>query len=324
VHRHGDRSPVSTYTGDPNHDYWYKYGVTTLTQQGAQRMSDVGKFFRDRYKEIWPLKNDIYVRSSKVERCYKSVQSLISGAYNDDFLSNPIPVINLPTANDSMLYPAFHCLAFNEETLRVVNLTENVQWYENYKPLISFLMNQCGACATNLDTVYYLIDNIISSKTHNLPLPTWINDTISQQFEDIANHFFQFFCSTKLQQRLSAGVFFNEILKQMNLIQNNENFQAVKLYSTHDFLIIATLSALGVINPAAPPFGSTIIFEFWSNYATENFVRLYYLNDTYSQNPQLLNIESCGGEEYCPFEKFSGHIAQFVPDDWVKECGQIV
>ncbi|RWS23571.1 hypothetical protein B4U80_13913, partial [Leptotrombidium deliense] len=32
VHRHGDRSPVSTYTGDPNEGYWYKYGVTTLTQ----------------------------------------------------------------------------------------------------------------------------------------------------------------------------------------------------------------------------------------------------------------------------------------------------
>ncbi|RWS22182.1 lysosomal acid phosphatase-like protein 3 [Leptotrombidium deliense] len=325
VHRHGDRTPVSTFSGDPNVQYWLYYGLSSLTDQGEQRMKDVGKYFKERYRKIWPSENDVYLRSSMVERCYQSVQCLISGAYNDNFLSNPIPIVNVPTTNDSMLYPSFHCLAFNQETVRVLYLPENVQWYENYKPLASYLTEKCGTCGATLDSVFYLIDNIISSRAHNLPIPVWINETILKQFDDIANHYYAFFCTTELQQRLSAGMFLNEIIKQMNAIQKHRKFQTVKIYSTHDFLIIELLSALGVINPKPPPFGSTIMFEFWSdNNETKNFVRLYYLNDTYSENPHLLNIKSCDGDEFCSFEKFSDQITKFIPDDWVKECGQII
>ncbi|RWS21261.1 testicular acid phosphatase precursor-like protein [Leptotrombidium deliense] len=133
VHRHGDRSPLNTFPGDPNVYRWLNYGLGDLTDQGEQRMKNVGKFLRKRYNEIWPLKQKLFIRSSQSERCFKSVQQLLSGVYNDDFTSNPVPIMNVPPKNDTVLFPPLTCSAFIEETKTVLNLPENVKWLNKYK-----------------------------------------------------------------------------------------------------------------------------------------------------------------------------------------------
>ncbi|RWS21697.1 lysosomal acid phosphatase-like protein 3, partial [Leptotrombidium deliense] len=124
-------------------------------------------------------------------------------------------------------------------------------------------------------------------------------------------------------KRYEVGAFLNELQVQMHLIESNKPFKNVRIYSSTDMVIAEILSAFGVFNNKEPLFGSTIMIEFYENHFNRlNFVRLYYLNDTYSENPHLLTLEDCIRDEVCSFKKIKKQIENYIPEDLRYECGQ--
>ncbi|RWS21567.1 venom acid phosphatase Acph-1-like protein [Leptotrombidium deliense] len=203
-----------------------------LFQQGERRLRHLGEFLRKRYNSIWPPKQRLYVRSSKEERCIKSVQSLINGAYNDDFLLSPVPIVTLPVHDDSMLNPKSLCPMYDTETNRIFNLPDNHDWFESYKPLQSYLSGKSGIKIETLRNTLLFFDNLYANREHNLTLPNWVNETIYQQLDNLFDRDYELLHQTKLQQRLRGGMLLKEIRKQMNLIQKHKKFDAVRLYAT--------------------------------------------------------------------------------------------
>ncbi|RWS19867.1 lysosomal acid phosphatase-like isoform X2 [Leptotrombidium deliense] len=221
-----------------------------------------------------------------------------------------------------MLSSVSNCSTFEAEYRRVLNLTETVNWLSNYQSLISYLSDQCGRCARSLRSLYLLGENIVDIKNENLQLPSWLNSTQLKQLEELYNVIFDYLFRTELEQRLRAGMFLNELRKQMFLIKKCKKFYPVRIYSTNDDIIVATLTALGVYDQIPPWFGATVMFEFRCSRNKRNkFIRIYYLNDTYSENPIRLDISRCGNGRFCSFEKFAGLIRKFIPNNWRKECG---
>ncbi|RWS24600.1 lysosomal acid phosphatase-like protein 3 [Leptotrombidium deliense] len=319
-HRHGDRTALETYNDDPNTLYWVKHGLGRLTDKGEQRMKHLGEFLRKRYGTFWPTKENLYIRSSREVRCVDSVKHLISGAYNNDFLSDPVKINNIALEDDIMLSPGSSCPAFDQETIRVSRLPENQQWIKTY----SLLVNKFGSQhAITFLSLPRFLDNFELIKEYNLTMPNWINDTIYQQINDYSHRRFTANVRTILQRRLRAGLFLKELYNQMNLIERNEKFNNIRIYSSSQLQVAEILTALGVYNNEPPPFGSTIMFELYKTHLHPpmTFVKLYYLNDTYSENPHLLTIEDCIEDEFCSFLKVKEQIEKYIPNDSRIECG---
>ncbi|RWS23004.1 Testicular acid phosphatase-like protein [Leptotrombidium deliense] len=321
--RHGDRTALETYYDDPNIFYWVKYGLGRLTDKGEQRMRHLGQFLRKRYDSIWPAKENLYIRSSREDRCVESVKHLITGAYNEDFLSNPVKIYNIPIQDDVMLSTASLCPGFDEEFVRVLTLPENQQWVKAYTPLLKLFMEKYSSqCVQCILSAYRFTDNFVLIKEFNLTKPNWVNDTIIRQINDYSNRLFNEYRRTILQRRLRGGLFLKDLQDQMDLIANSKKFYNVRIYSSSQLQVAEIVSALGVFNNEPPPFGSTIMFELYeNNYDGMNFVRVYYLNDTYSERPHLLKIENCIDDEFCSFQKLKLQIEKHIPTDWRNECG---
>ena len=87
ITRHGQRTPNHQLPND-DRSYWPKdLGPGQLTKQGAQEMKDLGVLLRNKYvrdeKIIRSVYNrdDLYARSSDVDRCLMSGHSLLQGLY---------------------------------------------------------------------------------------------------------------------------------------------------------------------------------------------------------------------------------------------------
>ena len=79
------------------------------------------------------------------------------------------------------------------------------------------------------------------------------------------------------------------------------------------------LHLLGSFNNKTIPFGSTIIFELHQQ-RNDNFFRIYYLNDTYTGDPQLLKIGICNGQTQCSYDEFHKSVKEFFVNDFDVEC----
>ncbi|RWS24688.1 Lysosomal acid phosphatase-like protein, partial [Leptotrombidium deliense] len=224
VHRHGDRNPTSTYANDHNMLHWLQKGLGALTevtrknskvdffifndiiQKGEKRMRHLGNFLRHRYNPIWRRKNELYVRSSRVDRCIKSVQNVINGAYDDDFVSHPIPIRNVAPTEDYMLNTLSICPAWMAANKRIMALPENVKWYQSYMPLLSYLTEKSGSNVTKMGDATDFYENLEISTENGLLLPHWVNETMMEQLKEINNNKYLIIFNTTLQQRLRAGI----------------------------------------------------------------------------------------------------------------------
>ena len=87
-----------------------------LTNDGKQRMHNVGKWLREEYKEFLANTSirDVYVRSSGKLRCLESAELLVNGAFkpnvnsiwawNTSELWLPVPILTVEYNRDSVRF----------------------------------------------------------------------------------------------------------------------------------------------------------------------------------------------------------------------------
>jgi lysosomal acid phosphatase len=103
--RHGDRSPIAPYPGDPyNESTWASYGgFGQLTQIGMKQTHQYGCFLRRTYSKFLTERYEptrVFVRSTDYDRTIISAQSVLAGLFeprgdqlwNEQIKWQPIPI----------------------------------------------------------------------------------------------------------------------------------------------------------------------------------------------------------------------------------------
>ena len=83
-----------------------------------------------------------------------------------------------------------------------------------------------------------------------------------------------------------------------------------------------------MFNSKIPPYGSTIIFELHYNNETKanwneaSSIKMFYLNETATDNLHPLNIPACVDANNCTIKQFASKISDLIitPKQWFKEC----
>ncbi|VDM48707.1 unnamed protein product [Toxocara canis] len=100
IWRHGDRSPTKTFKNDPNQESAWPLGFGQLTPQGMEQHMILGDLLYKEYVEKHQFLNrslsfnQMYIRSTDVNRTYISAYSNIFGMYYNRTQS--IPGVNFP------------------------------------------------------------------------------------------------------------------------------------------------------------------------------------------------------------------------------------
>ncbi|RWS20449.1 testicular acid phosphatase-like isoform X2, partial [Leptotrombidium deliense] len=96
--RHGDRTPsereYKILIGHENYTDLINVGYAALTNEGKNRMYNVGRFMRNRYRHF--LTNnpqEIYIKSARLDRCLVSAELVAAGMYPpfDQFMAVACP-----------------------------------------------------------------------------------------------------------------------------------------------------------------------------------------------------------------------------------------
>ncbi|RWS27799.1 lysosomal acid phosphatase-like protein 3 [Leptotrombidium deliense] len=327
IHRHGDRTPTSSFPNDPYSDdsYW-EDGWGQLTKQGKRRMFSVGEYLRERYDGF--LTNnprEVEAQSSEKPRVVESLLSILAGLYppkgrwiwNKDLSWQPIAIAVREAKVDGFL-TASTCPNLNNEMSRIYNSTEMKQLVNKHERLVKQVEQYAGV-STPHDAKEAMSGMRIQRQLGH-PQPDWFTDDVEDEMKDFHGHFFDLESKTKTTQKLKAGLIFKEIITILNKKKDIYKNKKIFFLSTHDTKLAAILNALQVFNKLPPPFGSAMLIELHSA-SNSHFVKSFYLNETYSEKPVPLSYPFCNHRKVCELETFVNYIEKYSLKDWEKECG---
>lgn len=330
--RHGDRAPVQLYPTDPNPEDVWPEGLGRLTKLGKRQQYSLGKLFRHLYRDfVTTNPNEVTVNSSASDRCLRSAQATVAAFYAPtskwSFEScvdwQPIPVYYAPQDQDKYLYPGSRCPAATTEIKNIMKGPQVQQFLSEHKEILDYLSTHSGKQIQDALSVLLFIDTLHIEKKHNLIIPSWAY-TYWDKYKKILHQAYQFFINSPVLLRLRAGPILGKITEDMKRKINHEIPDIkVRIYSTHDLLVLGVLDALQFSDVGPPPYSATIIFELHEKMDGGKAVRLLYLNSTtpedVSQEPHVLTLDGCA--EYCPLEHFFQHTKDVIPENWESECG---
>ncbi|KAG8231336.1 hypothetical protein J437_LFUL017688 [Ladona fulva] len=334
IFRHGDRTPVEPYPNDPykNVSLW-PVGWGQLTNVGKRQHYHLGKFFRRRYADFLStkyLKEEVYVRSTDVDRTLMSVESNLAGLYppvenqvwEPGMTWQPIPVHTVPESLDEVLSAKKPCPLYDEMVKKVKQSPEIKMKNEENKALYQYLTEKTGKYVHDLFSLENVYNTLFIEETNNFTLPEWTKSVYPDKMVSSAALSFSIAAYDKDLQRLKMGPLMGEILKHMKRkVEGTSAHPKRKLfiYSGHDTTIANVLNTLGLFNPRfCPPYASTIAFELYLRKNGVYYVSTLYKNGTQREDFVPLTIPGCLQE--CPLENFVELMKPIIPSDWAREC----
>lgn len=324
--RHGDRTPIDPFPTDAYKDYW-TIGYGELTNIGKQEHYTLGTYIRQRYLGFLNTSyyaNQVLVNSTDIDRTLNSVASNLAGLYppsddeiwNQNLLWQPIAIHTLPVPLDLLLDPDSDCPTYDAESDRVFASPEMQAIDAENEGLYEYLTNNTGTLVDNIIETGYIYDTIMIEKLYNLTTPSWV-DPVYDQMHNLSDMGFVWRYKSPLEQRLKGGGILKRIIDNANTRIAASNLYQLYVYSSHDTLVSAVLSALKIFNGIAPPYASTIFFDLHEYIPSQYAIQISYYNDT-SVDPYILSIPGCS--DMCPLETFSLLIKDILPIDIYKEC----
>ncbi|KAK7794415.1 hypothetical protein R5R35_010392 [Gryllus longicercus] len=330
VYRHGDRTPVSPYPTDPyrNVSFW-PVGWGQLTNRGKEQHFELGKWLRERYDHFLPeeySRDDIYIRSTDVDRTLMSAESNLAGLYpptgsqrwNPTLSWQPIPIHTTPEIDDMILAGKKLCPRYNKALEAVMNSVEMKELNRKNKQLYEYLSKHSGAEIHDLVSLEYLYDTLHVEDLYNLTLPEWTQSVFPEKMAGLAAYSFTFQAFTPLLQRLKSGPLLKELISNMEkaIYEGSGIGKKMYMYSAHDSTVANLLMTLGVFDAHSPPYTAMILMELWKNADEEYNVVISYRNS--SADPSVLTLTGC--RKVCPYEKFIALTKTRVPGNWEEEC----
>ena len=313
MHRHGDRAPYAPKTTiDPvqwEDERVWPEGFAQLTLEGKKRMYRLGKFIRNRYRDLLPEDpRQVSIKSSSSVRCIMSSQCLAAGAFpptggnviDPDLKWQPIEI----QVDDPMLNFQSPCKKRDDLRDRLRHEGDQLQFNQRNQKLYRFLETHTARSIKNAFDVLILHDTLHLAEQAGIQLPDWATNEVMQQLLEIGFMEFVFEAATLEQRRLTGGFFFQDLLHNFQNKTPSKPEKKVLLYSTHDMNIALLLQVLNHYVPKLTPFGATILFELYleqQNAVANYFVKIYYLEEPDSKVLQAITIP--GSSQDCSLEE---------------------
>ncbi|VVC90696.1 unnamed protein product [Leptidea sinapis] len=332
IYRHGDRTPVDPYPTDPWKDQslWpVKFGE--LTNIGKNQHYTLGRFLRLRYqnfisKDFNP--DEVYVRSTNVDRTLMSAQANLAGFYppsdksiwNKDLLWQPIPVHTKPEEDDEVLAMKKVCLAYTKARTVYVNSNTFQHQLQKYQHLMKYMTAHTGKKIQNFDDMQSINSVLTIEQLYNFTLPNWTHSVFPDKLREPSCHSFSTSAATPVMARLLVGPIMKQIFEHMqDAINKTSNHLKLSMFSGHDFTIGSILTALGLFDGNCPEYTATIFLELFSNCSSsENLIRVSYRNSADIVEPEVLYIPGCG--TLCEIHKFRKLYDNLIAVEWESEC----
>jgi lysosomal acid phosphatase len=333
VYRHGERTPISPYPTDPYKDrkFW-PIGFGQLTDKGKERHYELGQWLRNRYtgflNEQYNV-DEIYVRSTDVDRTLMSAESNLAGLYppvnqkwNKALHWQPIPVHTVPQSDDGLLSSHADCPRFDQLQDELEHSEVFKKIYEDNRDLFEYISKNVNENITTVVGLDYVYDTLFIEHNNNLTLPDWAQTAFNNpRFRELRDFSFLFDTYTPELKRLKGGPFLKKVVSDCDQKISGTMDPAGRkmfMYSAHDTTVAPILHTLDLFDPpSAPYYASTILFERIER-DNEFYMKISYRNDT-SRPPYELVVPGC--EHLCPFDRFKEIIGPMLPDDWRLECG---
>uniref|UniRef100_A0A182NA80 acid phosphatase n=1 Tax=Anopheles dirus TaxID=7168 RepID=A0A182NA80_9DIPT len=329
--RHGDRTPIDPYPNDPWKDpsHWTT-GWGQLVNAGKMRHLMLGKWLRDRYSSLLKdtySSDEIYVRSTDVDRTLMSAESNLAGLYppkgadvwDSAITWQPIPVHTVSEELDSVLAAKKRCPAY-DHVLKVYRQSEPYHSYNaSLESLYRYVSEQTGRRYDSLSGVQNLYSCLLIEELNNFTLPDWTKTVYPEPLSTISAMTFAVKTNTTQLARLKMGPLVKEMLqrfrsKAKGTLKPN---RSVWLYSAHDVTVASLLNALRVFELHNPPFASCIMLEL--RQPTDGgpaYVEIFYKNTT--GEPFQLAVPDCGVR--CTLDRMLEIYDSIMPHDWEAEC----
>lgn len=330
--RHGDRTPIDPYPNDPWKDpsHWTAdWGQ--LVNAGKMRHLMLGKWLRQRYSSLLKdtySNNEIYVRSTDVDRTLMSAEANLAGLYpptgadvwDTAITWQPIPVHTVTEELDSVLAAKKRCPAF-DHALKVYRQSEPYHSYNaSLEQLYRYVTEKTGRRYDSMSSVQNLYSALLIEELNNFTLPEWTKTVYPEPLKSISATTFAVKTNTTQLARLKMGPLVKEMLhrfraKAKGTLKPN---RSVWIYSAHDVTVASLLNALRVFELHNPPFAACIMLELRQPADSEQqpYVEIFYKNTT--AEPFQLAFPGCGVQ--CPLDKMFEIYDSIMPKDWEAEC----
>jgi len=335
LYRHGDRMPIDTFPTDPNKDpSSWEAGWAQLSRRGKMDQYLLGSFLRERYSGFLSpnyTENDIYVRSTDVDRTLMSAEANLAGLYppqegqhwNEKLDWQPIPVHTVAAEEDYLLSSHADCPRFFTLHDQVLQGSFMQDIYKDNEELFNIVSQNSGVNITDIVHLDYLYDTLLIESIYNKSLPGWTKDIFpGGKFEELRDLSFTVDTFNHEMKRLKGGPFLREVIGHMLQIKNSTMEpmdRKMFMYSGHDTTVSNVLNTLGVFQPPqAPPYASMVMMELFEKEKGSLLVKLLYRNSS-EGDPHLLTLPGC--EPLCPLETFVELTVDLIPDDIKAECG---
>ncbi|KAJ8968867.1 hypothetical protein NQ317_008123 [Molorchus minor] len=330
--RHGDRAPKTSFPNDEYYDlsYW-PMGYKQLTNRGKQRHLELGKWFRNRYDSFLPdiySPDDIYVRSSDVDRTLMSAAVNLAGLYPpaasqvfDEGLNwQPVPIHTLPKKKDFVISMKKKCKKYNKELAKMDTEEFFVNINEQNSELYEYISNQTGWEVDDISYIKTLQSNFYTYGTYNSSfIPSWADNLDQDLIDYLAGAAFAKDTYTKELKRLRIGPFFYYLFEQFdNVIGGDEDTAKFLMLSGHESTIAAVLNGMGTFDYMPPEFASVVIWELRQDGSGD-----YYINMFYKKEASIAQISVDGCQFDCNYDDFKNLLDPITvsEDDWESECG---
>lgn len=297
-------------------------------QLGKQQHYILGQWLRKRYDSLVNetySKNDIYIRSTDVDRTLMSALSNLAGFFppigtdiwNQNLLWQPIPVHTIPEHKDKILAAKKSCPAYDYALNKLRNSDEFKKLDKKYSQIYKYLTEKTGKKIQNMQGVQYIYGILFIEDLFNKTLPEWTKSVYPDKLKPISARQFATSTYTRDLARLKSGPLLKDILirfknKTNHDLKPNRNLW---FYSAHDTTVANLLNTLKVFDYQNPPYRACVMLEL-REFNGDHFVSIFYKNTT--NEPFLLHINECG--KVCSLDKMFDLYADVLPDDWESEC----
>jgi len=316
IFRHGDRAPVKVI--NPNKIGFWPNGIGELTDVGIKQHFQLGQWIRQRYNGFLSTKfnhKEIYVRSTDVNRTLMSVQSNLAGMYYNEqnmiipnLIWRPIAVHTIPEKSDIVMLPDV-CDKYVTKRAKMFTSDTFTPILKEHQYTLDSLRKIFNKPKLQFKDIWSIHDTLFCEKAHNITWDSWATDELYKNLTKFNHVNWQIMFHGEQLQKLSGGLFLNEIIIKLNEIASKpmkEIKEKLRIYSAHDIDIAALMSAIGVYNQRQPPYASCFIIELWKDTLKNNvFIKMYFKDDVNQKSTHLpeLTFKQCK-QNPCTLQKF--------------------
>ena len=278
-----------------------------LTLQGMRQHYQLGNFYRNYLvDELGFLpqhlnKSLINLRSSRIERCIKSMQSFMSSFYPPETPGESLDIVT-GTNKHEPLYPDY------TQCSDLGALWDKWLQTDDFKRRRFHAIEVYGDVFDELnisidDTNWmYLGDWLSTYFCGDQDIPEYVTEEqFNQAVKDIAYFSYGFFNYTP---GMNGASIYRLAFRDFDAFINGSTTKKFNFYSAHDSTIAACLNSLGISDEVLPPFRSHLTLELWQQGSAEPEIRMVY-------NGDVVNLKS-DGTQLMKYKDFKSMLSESV------------